>query len=157
MYDKRCSSAAGTNLKGEDTMSHTVVHFEIPADQPERAVEFYRELFGWKVEHMGGPMDYWLVQTVPSDAQGRPTEPGVNGGLMRRMTPGQTPVNYISVENVDQFARKAERLGAKVVMPKMPVPGMGWFAQLTDTEGNIFAIWQHDPAAAEAEPASQRA
>ena len=138
-------------------MSHTVVHFEIPADQPERAVEFYRELFGWKVEHMGGPMDYWLVQTVPSDAEGRPTEPGVNGGLMRRMMPGQTPVNYISVENVDQFARKAESLGAKVVVPKMPVPGMGWFAQLTDTEGNIFAIWEHDPAAAEAEPAGQRA
>lgn len=137
-------------------MSHTVVHFEIPADQPERAVKFYRELFGWKVEHMGGPMDYWLVQTVPSGADGRPTEPGVNGGLMRRMMPGQTPVNYISVENVDEFARKAERLGAKVVMPKRPVPGMGWFAQLTDTEGNIFAIWQYDPAAAEAAVTSGR-
>ncbi len=137
-------------------MSHTVVHFEIPADQPERAVEFYRELFGWKVEHVSGPMDYWLVQTVPSDADGRPTEPGVNGGLMRRMMPGQTPVNYISVEDVDEFARKAEGLGAKVVVPKMPVPGMGWFAQLTDTEGNIFAIWQHDPAAAELTAASGR-
>ena len=138
-------------------MSHTVVHFEIPADQPERAAEFYRELFGWKIEHMGGPMDYWLVNTVPTDAEGRPSEPGVNGGLMRRMMPEQTPVNYISVENVDQFARKAESLGAKVVAPKTPVPGMGWFAQLTDTEGNIFAIWQHDPAAAVAEPAGQHA
>ncbi len=138
-------------------MSHTVVHFEIPADQPERAAEFYRELFGWKIEHMGGPMDYWLVNTVPTDAEGRPIEPGVNGGLMRRMMPEQTPVNYISVENVDQFARKAESLGAKVVVPKTPVPGMGWFAQLTDTEGNIFAIWQHDPAAAVAEPAGQHA
>ena len=102
-------------------------------------------------------MDYSLVQTVPTNAEGLPTRPGVNGGLMRRMMPGQTPVNYISVENVDEFARKAERLGAKVVVPKMPVPGMGWFAQLTDTEGNIIAIWQHDPAAAEAVPAGQRA
>lgn len=138
-------------------MSHSVVHFEIPADQPERAAEFYRELFGWKIEHMGGPMDYWLVNTVPTDAEGRPTEPGVNGGLMRRMMPEQIPVNYISVENVDQFARKAESLGAKVVVPRTPVPGMGWFAQLTDTERNIFAIWQHDPAAAVAEPAGQQA
>ena len=108
-------------------MSHTVVHFEIPADQPERAAEFYRELFGWKIEHLGpagsGGIDYWLVNTVPTDAEGRPTEPGVNGGLMRRMMPGQTPVNYISVEDVDQFSRKAESLGAKVVVPKMPVPG----------------------------------
>ena len=138
-------------------MSHTVVHFEIPSDQPERAAEFYRELFGWKIERMGGPMDYWLVNTVATGADGRPTEQGVNGGLMRRMMPGQTPVNYISVENVDEFARKAERLGAKVVVPKMPVPGMGWFVQLKDTEGNVFAIWEHDPAAAEATPAGQRA
>ncbi|MEA2725446.1 MAG: uncharacterized protein QOH59_3217 [Gemmatimonadales bacterium] len=138
-------------------MSHTVVHFEIPADQPERAAEFYRELFGWKIDHMGGPMDYWLVNTVPTDAQGRPTEPDVNGGLMRRMMPEQTPVNYISVESVEEFSRKAQSLGAKVVVPKRPVPGMGWFAQLTDTEGNIFAIWQHDTAAAEAEPAGQHA
>ena len=137
-------------------MDHTVVHFEIPADQPERAMKFYRELFGWKFEHMGGPTDYSLVQTVPSDAKGHPQRPGVNGGIMRRMMPGQAPVNYIAVEKVDDFARKAESLGAKVVVPKMPVPGMGWFAQLTDTEGNVFAIWQHDPAAAEAAATSGR-
>ena len=142
-------------------MSHTVVHFEIPADQPERAAEFYRELFGWEIKHLGpvgsGGIEYWLVQTVHTDAEGRPTEQGVNGGLMRRMMPGQAPVNYISVENVDEFARKAEGLGARVLVPKTPVPGMGWFAQLTDTEGNVFAIWQHDPAAAEAVPAGQHA
>lgn len=128
-------------------MDHTVVHFEIPADQPERAVKFYSELFGWKVEHMAGPMDYWLLQTVPTDAEGQPTRPGVNGGVMRRMMPGQAPVNYIGVASVDEFVRKAERLGAKVLVPKMPVPEMGWFAQLTDTEGNVFAIWERDRAA----------
>ena len=134
-------------------MDHSVVHFEIPADQPERAAEFYRELFGWEINYLGaaggGGIDYWLVKTVPTDAEGQPTRPGVNGGLMRRMMPGQVPVNYINVENVDEFVRKAERLGAKVVMPRMPVPGMGWFSQLTDTEGNMFALWQHDTAAAE--------
>lgn len=128
-------------------MDHTVVHFEIPADEPERAEKFYSELFGWKFEHLGGPMDYRLVQTVPTDAEGRPTRPGINGGLMRRMMPGQVPVNYISVDSVDDFVRKAERLGASVAVPKMPVPGMGWFAQLTDTEGNVFAIWETDMAA----------
>ncbi len=131
-------------------MEHTVVHFEIPADQPERAVKFYSELFGWEIKHMGGPMDYWLVETVATDAEGQPTRPGVNGGLMRRMMPEQTPVNYIGVDSVDEFARKAERLGAKVIVPKMPVPGMGWFAQLTDTEGNVFAIWETDPTSGQA-------
>jgi uncharacterized protein len=129
-------------------MDHTVVHFEIPADQPDRAAEFYRELFGWEFKHLGGPADYRLVQTVPTNPKGMPARAGVNGGLMRRMMPGQGPVNYIGVENVDEFARKAERLGAKIVVPKMPVQGMGWFVQLKDTEGNVFAIWQNDEAAA---------
>jgi predicted enzyme related to lactoylglutathione lyase len=141
-------------------MDHTVVHFEIPADQPERAVKFYQELFGWDIKHYEGSaangMDYWMVQTVPTDAEGRPTRPGVNGGLMRRMFPGQAPVNYISVDDVDDFVRKAERLGAKVLMGKHPVPGMGWFAQLTDTEGNVLAIWETDPHAGQAGAAASQ-
>jgi predicted enzyme related to lactoylglutathione lyase len=131
-------------------MDHTIVHFEIPADQPERAVKFYRELFGWKIDRYEGAevgMEYWMLQTVPTDAEGMPTRPGVNGGLMRRMFPGQALVNYIAVPNVDEFVKKAERLGAKVLMGKHPVPGMGWFAQLSDTEGNVFAIWETDPNA----------
>ena len=96
----------------------------------------------------GEGAEYWMVRTVPTNAEGQPTGPGVNGGLMRRMFPGQTPVNYIGVASVDEFVQRAERLGAKVVAPKRPVPGMGWFAQLRDTEGNIFAIWQSDAAAA---------
>jgi predicted enzyme related to lactoylglutathione lyase len=133
-------------------MDHTIVHFEIPADDPERAAKFYRELFGWEIDRFEGSderpgFEYWMVRTVPTDAEGRPIRPGVNGGLMRRMAPGQTPVNYIAVESIDEFVRKAERLGAKTLMPKRPVPGMGWFAQLTDIEGNVFAIWQTDPSA----------
>ncbi|MBA3344133.1 MAG: VOC family protein [Gemmatimonadales bacterium] len=137
-------------------MDHTIVHFEIPADQPERAAKFYRELFGWEINRWegsadgGGGMEYWMVNTVPTGADGMPSRPGVNGGLMRRMMPGQTPVNYIGVADLDEFVRKAERLGAKVLMPKSPVPSMGWFAQLSDTEGNVFAIWQTDPKAGSA-------
>jgi catechol 2,3-dioxygenase-like lactoylglutathione lyase family enzyme len=75
-------------------MDHTIVHFEIPADDPERATKFYRELFGWDIKKHdapGGP-EYWLISTVPTDSQGRPARPGVNGGLMRRVRPeGQAP------------------------------------------------------------------
>ena len=139
-------------------MDHTIVHFEIPADQPERAVKFYQDLFGWniqKYEGAAGGIEYWTVRTVPTDEKGMPTRPGVNGGLMPRMYPGQAVVNYINVEDVDEFAGKAERLGAKVMMPKSPVPGMGWFAQLTDPEGNVFAIWQTDSNAGAAEAVGQ--
>src|SRR2546425_11281512 len=67
-------------------MDHTVVHFEIPADDPERAAKFYRELFGWEISRWGNPAgagegpEYWMVRTVPTDAKGQPTRPGVNGG-----------------------------------------------------------------------------
>jgi predicted enzyme related to lactoylglutathione lyase len=131
-------------------MDHTVVHFEIPADNPERATRFYRELFGWEIQKMdfpGGP-EYWTVSTVPTDGKGQPARPGVNGGLIRRQHPGHPPVNYVSVESVDEYARKAKRLGAEEVMAKTPVKGMGWFAWLKDTEGNVFGIWQTDDAAA---------
>ena len=133
-------------------MDHTIVHFEIPADQPERAAEFYRKLFGWDIQQFegsaAGGMEYWMVRTVPTDAEGRPVRPGVNGGLMRRMYPNQPPVNYINVENVNDAVSRAEELGAKVLMGKTPVPGMGWFAQLTDTEGNLFAVWETDMSSA---------
>lgn len=132
-------------------MDHTIVHFEIPADQPERAVKFYRDLFGWEITRWEGSADeregfeYWTVKTVPTNEEGMPTRPGVNGGLMRRMMPEQKTVNYISVEDVDKSVELAKRLGARIMMEKHPVPGMGWFAQLTDPEGNVFAVWQTDP------------
>jgi predicted enzyme related to lactoylglutathione lyase len=130
-------------------MDNTIVHFEIPADDPERAAKFYRELFGWDIKKWeGGEMEYWMVNTVPTDAEGKPTRPGVNGGLMRRMYPGHGPVNYIQVDSVDQYITKAEKAGAKVMMGKTPVPQMGWFAQFTDPEGNVIAVWQTDPNAA---------
>jgi predicted enzyme related to lactoylglutathione lyase len=130
-------------------MDSTIVHFEIPADNPERAAKFYRELFGWKINKWENPngIDYWMVETVPTNEQGMPVRPGVNGGMMPRMYPSQQPVNYISVASVDDAVARAERLGAKVMMGKTPVPGMGWFAQLTDPEGNVIAVWETDMAA----------
>lgn len=135
-------------------MDHTVVHFEIPADNPERATKFYRELFGWDIQRWGpdggasGMPEYWAVSTVPTDGKGKTVRPGVNGGVTRRMKAGQAPVNYISVDSVDEHILKAKELGAGEVMPKTAVKGMGWFAQLRDLEGNTFGIWQEDAKAA---------
>ena len=131
-------------------MDSTIVHFEIPADDPERAAQFYRDLFGWRINRWENPngIEYWLVETVPTDEKGAPVRPGVNGGLMPRTYPGQQPVNYIAVRSVDEAVAKAERLGAKLMMGKTPVPGMGWFAQMSDPEGNVLAVWETDNAAA---------
>ena len=122
-------------------VDHTIVHFEIPADDVEKLRKFYSKLFGGKIEKTPG-MDYWLVQTVPVDEKMMPIRPGVNGGMMKRQQPEHKPVNYISVESVDEYTKKIKALGGTVLVPKMEVPGIGWWALALDPEGNQFAILQ---------------
>jgi predicted enzyme related to lactoylglutathione lyase len=131
------------------TTHHGIVHFELPAEDPQKLADFYTGLFQWNITRMamdGG--DYWGVSTGPVDEDGMPTEPGyIGGGITKRMMPGQTPANYVNVESVDEYAAKAQELGAQLIVPKSPVPGMGWFAMLTDPEGNPLGLWQTDAAA----------
>jgi hypothetical protein len=84
-------------------------------------------------------MQYWLVATSGEKA--------VGGGIMKRQHPGQQMTNYIDVPSVDEFTPKIERLGGKVLVPKSPVPGMGYFAICANTEGNVFGIWKGDMGA----------
>jgi len=123
-------------------MDHTVVHFEIPAGDVEKLRKFYSELFGWKIEKTPGPVEYWSIETVPVDAKGEPIRQGVNGGMMKKQNPEHKPVNYVLVESVDEYATKIGALGGKVIVPKMEVPGIGWWALALDPEGNQFAILQ---------------
>jgi predicted enzyme related to lactoylglutathione lyase len=117
-----------------------VIHFEIPADNPERAAKFYTKVFGWKIEKWQGPFNYWLVTT------GEEKEPGIDGAIMDRTT-FKTTVNTVGVPSVDEFVMKITEAGGKVVMPKGAVPGQGYVAYVSDTEGNIFGIFQNDPSA----------
>ena len=116
-----------------------VVRFEINADQPERAVQFYSEVFGWKIQKWEGPMDYWLVYSGD--------EPGIDGGLTKRKNPSDTTINTISVPSIDDYLAKIEKNGGKIIMPKVALPGVGWFGRCEDTEGNVFAIMQEDSSA----------
>ena len=117
-----------------------VNHFEIPADRPERATEFYKQVFGWTVKKWNGPQDYWLVET------GKTGEPGINGAIVKRSALPVT-TNTVNVPSVDEYVRRITSAGGKVVMPKMAVPGQGFMAYCADTEGNQFGIMQTDPSA----------
>ena len=131
-------------------MDRTIVHFEIPVDDPDRAVEFYRDLFGWAITKAeAASQEYWPVSTVPVDSDGRPERPGINGGLVRRNGRDEGLVNYVEVEDVAQYATDAVALGGEVVVPRTAVAGMGWFVRLKDTEGNVFGLWQTDRKARE--------
>ena len=116
------------------------IHFEIPAEKPERAMRFYEKVFGWKFERWGGPMEYWTINTGTS-------EPGINGGLMTRRDPAQPCVNTMDVADLDATVGIVEGAGGQCVMPKMPIPGIGWLAYFKDTEGHIFGVMQAGPAA----------
>lgn len=113
----------------------TVVHFEIPADDIGRAKSFYHDLFGWEINPIP-EMEYWMITTSG--------EKPVNGGMMSRMDPHQKITNYIDVASVDDYAAKVEKLGGKIVVPKMAVPGMGYYAVCLDTENNPFGLWEDD-------------
>ena len=123
-------------------MDHTVIHFEIPANDVEKLKAFYEQIFGWKIIQMPGPIDYWVIQTVPVDANGMPLRPGVNGGLYKRLLPETKPINYFAVESISDFLAKIEKLGGKVTKPKQEVPNVGWIAAAEDPEGNSFALIQ---------------
>ncbi|UVS70562.1 VOC family protein [Nitrososphaera viennensis] len=122
----------------------TIVHFEIPAHDIERAKGFYNRLFGWKAEKIlgrpleEGPMEYWIFRTGKEGSG----EHVMSGAIMKRMQPDHSITNYVNVDSVAEYEKKIEKLGGKVKVPKTEVPGMGWFAICTDTENNTFALWE---------------
>jgi uncharacterized protein len=120
-----------------------VIHFEIPADNPERAQKFYREIFGWEFIAAPGEMEYSLIRTVAVDKDNMPLESGaINGGLMKRMTKSDAPVIVIDVPSIDERVKKILKAGGKVVLPKREVMKMGLYARVTDSEGNVIGLWE---------------
>ncbi len=134
-------SAAIRNISDEEGEMKRVVHFDISADDPERAVKFYTDVFDWSIQKWEGPMEYWLVTTGPEG------EPGINGGIAKRKMPSETTTNTIDVDSVDEFLEKITAAGGKIIAPKMPIPGVGFFAMCLDTEGNPFGLMEEDPDA----------
>jgi predicted enzyme related to lactoylglutathione lyase len=119
-----------------------VIHFEIHAEDPERAIRFYSGVFGWEVLKWDGPQEYWLINTGFDG-------PGINGGLIRRRGPvdGQAVRAYvctIDVPSVDEYSQKVTDAGGQVVVPKMAIPGVGWLVYGKDPEGNVFGFMQSD-------------
>ena len=132
-----------------------VVHFEIQAEDPQRAASFYREVFGWQIDEWLIPgveikdeNRYWQVVTGPE------TEPGINGGLVFRHGPapaeGQSFTTFvctIEVPDLDEYMDRVLQAGGRVAVPKMPITGVGWLAYCLDSESNIFGMMQTDEKA----------
>ena len=122
-----------------------VVHFEIPADDLDRAKNFYGSIFGWELQTV--PMDggeYTSVKTTAVDEQTQmPTEPGaINGGMFLRDERLTSPVITIDVDGIDDALKKIEAEGGSTVTPRTAIPGMGAFAYFKDPEGNVLGLWE---------------
>lgn len=116
--------------------NNRVVHFEIPATEPEQLMKFYAELFGWRFNHAFEGHEYWTCET---GADG----PGINGAIMRRRHPQQPWMNYVDVSSIDETIAQATRLGATVALPRTAIPGVGAYAAIIDPQGNICGLWEH--------------
>lgn len=120
-----------------------VVHFEIQADDIERAKKFYESVLGWKIskfmkkEDMG-MMDYWMIETGEEG-------PGINGGLYERKVADEKYYLYdctVDVKDLDAAIAAVKANGGTIMKEKMEMKGVGWFASAKDTEGNRFGLMQ---------------
>ncbi len=123
-------------------VDNSIVHFDIPATDLEKLKTFYSKLFNWKIYRAPGPIDYWMIETVPVNEQGMLLRPGVNAGMYKKEQPEIKPVNYILVENIDESIQNIKTLGGTITRQKQEVPGVGWIALAIDPEGNPFAVLQ---------------
>ncbi len=118
-----------------------IVHFEMHVDDPSRAEKFYSEVFGWKFTRWDGPQEYWMIST------GEEKEQGIEAGMMRRRDPGASTYCSIAVDNIEAFEKKVIASGGEIVVPKMPIQGVGWLFHFKDPEGNILGVAEFDPNA----------
>ena len=119
-----------------------VVHFEIPMDDKERAMKFYKSAFDWNLVDMP-EMSYVMAHTMEMDEQRMPKEVGaINGGLAMRKGTFQTVSFSIDVADIDVATQKVVAEGGIIVKEKMPVGDMGFIVYFKDTEGNLLSLWQ---------------
>lgn len=118
-----------------------LTHFEIPVDDIDKAKEFYSNLFDWEFNYFE-EMKYLMFTTESEDGKSK-----VGGGIFKKQNENHTVTNYITVKSLADSAEKVEELGGKIVVPKSPVPGMGWFVHFTDMDGNLLALWENDSEA----------
>ena len=123
-------------------MAKRVVHFEVQADDINRAKEFYEKVFDWKIDQLmkkeEGGMNYWGLTTGPDGTT------GINGGMYQRTKDNivNTFDCTITVDNIDESIKAIKDNGGKILREKSEIPNVGWFASCEDTEGNRFGLMQ---------------
>lgn len=118
-----------------------VIHFEIPSKEPEKSVEFYKNVFDWIITKWDAPVDYWLTDTKDIH------EHGINGAIFRPEKGEMSVINTIGVDNLEKYMERVKANGGQLLTLKMTVPGVGYMAYCKDNQGIQFGLMQEDPNA----------
>ncbi len=122
-------------------MMNKVIMFELPVTNMKRASAFYKKAFGWQIQPWNGSFG---VITVPEDKNWMPKERGaINGEMYRRESKNERPMVVVLVSSIDKALTAVKRAGGKVVLKKEAYGEWGWYARVKDTEGLVFALWEH--------------
>lgn len=114
----------------------TIIHFDISADDLQRAKKFYEQLFDWKIKKFpNSPQDYYIIETQTTTG-----EKGITGGIAKREKDYQKITNFIQVDSIDDSISKVKELGGQIIEPKTAIPTVGHIAGCKDTEDNIFGL-----------------
>ena len=117
-------------------MNNRVTHFEIPAKNPEKISDFYKDVFNWEISKWNGPMDYWLVMT------GDPKSPGIDGGIYKPQGPVSGIVNTVQIDSIEESIEKIKNAGGEIINEVQEIPGVGKMVYAADVEGNYFGIME---------------
>lgn len=122
----------------------SVVHFEIPTDDMDRASKFYSGVFGWEIQPMP-EMKYGMAITTPLGEDRMPNKPGaINGGFFHRQDDLKTASFAIDVPDIDAALEKVKAAGGTLLREKVSIgEGMGSIAYFKDTEGNVISLWEN--------------
>lgn len=95
-------------------MDHAIIHFEVPANDVKKLKQFYEEVFSWRIIQASGPIEYWVIETVPVDSHFKLLRTCVNGGMYEEIVPESKLLNYFAVESISDFLTKIEKMSRKV-------------------------------------------
>lgn len=118
-----------------------ISYLDFSADEPDRAVNFYRKVFDWQINKWDGPMEFWEIKT------GESNEPGIDGGLSKRERIGEWITPFINIKSIEQYISKIESNGGKIIQPKTAIPTIGYTLLFKDTESNTIGLFEENKQA----------
>ncbi len=125
------------------------MHFEMPYEERERLIKFYKTAFGWVMEKEGEEMgNYVTASTTETDEKGRPKRPGaINGGFFPKKPdwPSQIPAVVVAVNDIKKAMQRVTGAGGKILGEPVEIPTVGMYVSFLDSEGNRVSLLQPNP------------